>query len=160
MMFIMLVGHLMRNFIFSKRAGALVRRIAWLSMIGIGISVTAFLIVLFVMNGMNASIRKRILGLEPHLTLTVQTASSSESLELHPVFQRLKENPENRVYVYESQDVIIRTQDGQFRGGIARGVNEQSLRHFLQMVQEMNVSQKEPGARPFFDPRMFRAKAK
>lgn len=149
---VMLVGHFMRNFIFSKRAGALVRRIAWLSMIGIGISVTAFLIVLFVMNGMNASIRKRILGLEPHLTLTIPAATSSESLELHPAFQRLKENPLNRVYVFESQDVIIRTQDGQFRGGIARGVTEESLKNFMQMVREMNPNKTNDSGKPYWDP--------
>jgi lipoprotein-releasing system permease protein len=140
---LMLVGHFIRNFIFSKRAGALVRRIAWLSMIGIGISITAFLVVLFVMNGMNASIRKRILGLEPHLSLTIPAASSGESLEIHPAFLRLKENPENRVYVYESQDVIIRTQDGQFRGGVARGVTEESLKNFLQMIHQMQLKSDE-----------------
>lgn len=148
----MLVGHLFRHFIFSKRAGALVRRIALLSMIGISISVTAFLVVLFVMNGMNASIKKRILGLEPHLYIQVPAASSIKLLEAHPVFQRVRENPDNKAYVYENQDIIIRSQDGQFRGGIARGVSQESLMHFMEQLQKMDsqASVKEEKAEPYF----------
>lgn len=135
--------HLFRHFIFSKRAGALVKRIAWLAMVGIGLSTTAFLVVLFVMNGMNASIKSRILGLEPQLNLTVADAKSAKALESHPVIQRLKELPDNRAYVFETQDVIIRSQDGQFRGGIARGVSPESLEFMMQQLQRMDL-QKRP----------------
>lgn len=149
----MLVGHLFRHFIFSKRAGALVKRISWLSMIGISISVTAFLVVLFVMNGMNATIKKRILGLEPHLYVQVAGVSSASLLEASPVFQRLKETPENKAYVYETQDVIIRSQDGQFRGGIARGVNKESLSYFIDQLQQMEKkSQSKDSPTYFWDP--------
>lgn len=141
----MLVGHLFRHFIFSKRAGALVKRISWLSMIGISISVTAFLVVLFVMHGMNAAIKKRILGLEPHLYVTVPAVTSTTGLENHPVFQRLKEDPSTKAYIYESQDVIIRSQDGQFRGGIARGVSKESLGHFIEQLQQMDSKSKLNG---------------
>lgn len=146
----MLVGHLFRHFIFSKRAGALVRRIAWLSMVGISISVTAFLVVLFVMNGMNGSIRQRILGLEPHLYVQVAGVGTSQGLESHPVFQRLKENPENRAYVYESMDVIIRSQDGQFRGGIARGVTRESLEHFIEQLQKADRKSDDRSSPAYF----------
>lgn len=146
----MLVGHLFRHFIFSKRAGALVRRIAWLSMVGICISVTAFLVVLFVMNGMNGSIRQRILGLEPHLYIQVAGVGTSQGLESHPVFQRLKENPANRAYVYESMDVIIRSQDGQFRGGIARGVTRESLEHFIEQLQKVDRKNEDRSSPAYF----------
>lgn len=126
------------------------RRISWLSIIGIAISVTAFLIVLFVMNGMNASIKKRILGLEPHLYVQVANVQSPTVLESHPVFQRLREHPENQAYVYETQDVIIRSQDGQFRGGVARGVSRESLEHFIEQLQQMNSQ--NGGSSYFWDP--------
>ncbi|MGZ6411524.1 MAG: FtsX-like permease family protein [Bdellovibrio sp.] len=106
-------------------------------MIGIAISVIAFLVVLFVMNGMNASIKKRIMGLEPHLYAHVQGIESATGLEAHPVYQRLKEDPSNKIYVYETQDVIIRSQDGQFRGGIARGVTRESLGYFIDQLQHL-----------------------
>jgi lipoprotein-releasing system permease protein len=149
----MLVWHLFRHFIFSQRAGALIKRISWLSLIGITISVTAFLVVLFVMNGMNASIKKRILGLEPHLYVQVSGVGSAAIMESLPVFQRIKENPENRAHVYETQDVIIRTQDGQFRGGIARGVSKASLEHFIEQLQKMErKSQDKDVPTYFWDP--------
>lgn len=134
----MLVGEFFHHFIFSKRAGALIKRIAWLSMGAISISVTAFLVVLFVMNGMNASIKKRIMGLEPHLYVSVPNMNSPQALEIHPVFQRLKEDDANKVYVYETQDVIIRSQDGQFRGGIARGVTRDSLEYFSDQLRSLD----------------------
>lgn len=146
----MLVWHLFSHFIFSKRSGALIKRISWLSVIGICISVTAFLVVLFVMNGMNASIKKRIVGLEPHLYVQVSGVNSASVMESLPVFQRIKENPENRAYVYETQDVIIRTQDGQFRGGIARGVTKESLEHFIDQLQKMEGKNQDKDAPTYF----------
>ena len=153
----MLVGEFFRHFIFSKRAGALVKRIAWLSMGAISISVTAFLVVLFVMNGMNASIKKRIMGLEPHLYVSVPNMKSPQALETHPAFQRLKEDDANKVYVYETQDVIIRSQDGQFRGGIARGVTRESLEYFSDQLRSLDkkIGPKEnssPASSSFWDP--------
>lgn len=148
-----MVGHLFSHFIFSKRAGSLIRRIAWLSVIGISVSVTAFLVVLFVMNGMNESIKKRILGLEPHLYIQVPAVQNITVLESHPVLQRVLETPENKAAVYESMDVIIRTQDGQFRGGIARGSSRESLEHFISQLQKMD--QKKEGNKSsvyFWDP--------
>ncbi|WP_413587513.1 FtsX-like permease family protein [Bdellovibrio sp. HCB274] len=135
----MLVGHLFRHFIFSKRAGALIRRIAFLSIGGITVSVTAFLVVLFVMNGMNASIRKRILGLEPHLYVTVPGVQNAMGLETHPVYSRIKEDPTTQAYVYETQDVILRSQDGQFRGAFARGVTRQSLEYFISELARLDA---------------------
>lgn len=134
----MLVRDFFSHFIFSKRAGALVKRLAWLSVGAICLSTTAFLVVLFVMNGMNASIHKRILSLEPHLYVTVSGVNRGSTLELHPVFQRLKENPENKAYVFETQDVILRTMDGQFHGAIARGVSQESLKFMVDQLKQMD----------------------
>ncbi|QDK45407.1 ABC transporter permease [Bdellovibrio sp. ZAP7] len=148
----MLVGHLFRHFIFSKRAGALIRRIAFLSIGGITVSVTAFLVVLFVMNGMNASIRKRILGLEPHLYVTVPGMQNALGLEAHPVFSRIKEDTTTQAYVYETQDVILRSQDGQFRGAFARGVTRPSLEHFISQLAKLDSDkpQSSRGGPPSF----------
>ncbi|HWU43823.1 MAG TPA: ABC transporter permease, partial [Bdellovibrio sp.] len=151
----MLVSHLFRHFIFSQRAGALVKRIAWLSMGAICLSVTAFLVVLFVMNGMNASIKSRIVGLEPHLYVTVPGARTATVLENHPAFQRLKEDEGNRAYVYETQDVIIRSQDGQFRGGIARGVTRPSLEYFIEQLQQLDAKKLSAAQRKEESPGYF-----
>lgn len=134
----MLGWHLFTHFIFSARAGALIRRIAWLSVVSILLSVFSFLVVLFVMNGMNDSIQNRLLALEPHLYVTVPGIKSTVLLEAHPAYQRLKENPENRAYLFETQDLIIRTMDGQFRGAIARGVSSESLQFLMDQVRKLD----------------------
>lgn len=114
------------------------RRIAWLSLVAIAVSVTAFLLVLFVMNGMNQSIRNRVLALEPHLTIQVHGHSWNMNLESLPIYQRLKETPEYKVSVYESQDVILRTMDGQSRGAQARGMTENSFKLFISELKRLD----------------------
>lgn len=153
----MLVRDFFSHFIFSRRAGALVKRLAWLSVVAIGLSATAFLVVLFVMNGMNASIHKRMLALEPHLYVTVNGVNKGNLLEVHPVFQRLKENEENKSFVYETQDVILRTLDGQFHGAIARGVSAESLRFMIDHITELDQKKSHPGS-DFWQPEQLPGK--
>ncbi|MFZ4402666.1 MAG: hypothetical protein ACOYOK_01075 [Pseudobdellovibrionaceae bacterium] len=119
----MLTLHFIKNLIFSTRSSSLVRRISMLSLINITLSVTAFLLVLFVMTGMNTSIRERIWALEPHLNIKVQAAPSTDFLRTHPVFQKLQQYEKSQVYEFESQDILIRSMDGQFRGAVARGMS-------------------------------------
>ena len=142
----MLAWHFFTHFIFSPRAGALIRRIAWLSIVSILLSVTSFLLVLFVMNGMNDSIQKRLLALEPHLYVTVPGIKTTSLLEAHPVYQRLRENPENKAYIFETQDLIIRTIDGQFRGAIARGVSAESLKFMTEQIHRLDRAHYEKTA--------------
>lgn len=135
-----MVWYFFRRLIFSARAGALVRRIAWLSLVSITVSVTAFLIVIFVMGGMNESIQKRILALEPHLTLTQKKPDKALLTQLAPVLSDLKkDDPQMRSSVFESQDVIIRTLDGKFRGAVARGMSKESFEEFIQQLNALQI---------------------
>lgn len=128
-----------KKLIFSKRSNSIVRRIAWLSLVSITLSVMCFLIVLFVMNGMNKNIEKRTLLLEPHLVITQLPIESSQN-QLANLSQRQQAQDQilrqvknfykedlNFVDRFEKQDVIIRTYDGQFRSAMARGVSTASL---------------------------------
>lgn len=133
---------LLKKFIFSHRAGALIRRIAWLSMISIFISVSAFLIVLFVMNGMNQGIERRILALEPHLSVEVSGVQTPALLEVHPVYNKLKQEKNFTVSIFEAQDVVIRTAEGQFRGAVAQGISSETMIHMQQKVDELNSLKK------------------
>ena len=58
----------LKKLVLSDRSGSLIKRISILSFFAIVLSLTAFFIVLFVMNGMNRNIKTRIMGLEPHIT--------------------------------------------------------------------------------------------
>ena len=63
----MLTWHIFKNFLFSKRSGALIRTIARVCVIGIGVGVFALVVVIGVMGGFNLSIQDRLLKVEPHV---------------------------------------------------------------------------------------------
>lgn len=133
----MLFWHFFRQLILSRRAGSLIRRIAFLSIAAIGLSVFAFLVVLFVMNGMNGSIRDRLLALEPHLVLTAETLKSAEEVATDPASRAAARDPSAKIAFFESQDVIVRTLSGQFRGVVAKGIDEEGLQDFMNEVRRL-----------------------
>ncbi|MCK6599864.1 MAG: ABC transporter permease, partial [Bdellovibrionaceae bacterium] len=135
-----MVVYFFKKLILSSRAGNLVRRISRLSMIGIGVSAFAFLTVLFVMSGMNKSIESRIVALEPHLSLKKENNKSVSFLESHIIKDFFKEHKAKRISIYETQDVILRSMDGQFRGAIAQGFSRESLENFYYNLKELEKS--------------------
>lgn len=137
----MLDWHLFRHLVLSRRAGSLVRRIALLSTSAIFVSVTAFLVVLFVMKGMNRSIEKRVLALEPHLVLELGPNAEADA---RAFVEKIAGQEDLKSSRYESQDVILRSLDGQFQGAVARGLDAQGLRDFWAEVQRLQKRQNGP----------------
>ncbi len=133
---------LFKRFILSKRSGALIKRLAWISVIQIALSLFAFILVLSVMNGMNLSIADRVTSLEPDLVLEFPGATSSAALEMQPAVMRVRENPQAVVDVFEQSDVIVRTMDGLYRGLVAKGLSQTSLERFSRAIQQMDQKQK------------------
>ncbi len=78
----------------------------------------AFFVILFVMNGMNLNIKKRIMALEPHL-VTTHLPKDDQNVQLAM--------PDQVLVPYQSFDLILRTIDGQFRGSQAVGYNGRGL---------------------------------
>lgn len=122
-----------QKLILSKRSGALIRRITILSFLAIVISLISFFVVLFVMNGMNLNIKKRIIALEPHLT-TYQKLDEDQTVK--------QIIPKSEVIYFQSFDLILRTIDGQFRGGQATGYNDEGLKlwmnHLVKLQEKGN----------------------
>ena len=111
-----------KKLILSKRSGSLIRRITILSFSAIVISLTSFFIVLFVMNGMNLNIKKRIMALEPHLT-TYQKPSEDQQVQSRVI--------QSENLLFQGFDLILRTIDGQFRGAQATGYNAVGLETWM-----------------------------
>lgn len=129
--------HFFQHLILSKRTGSLVRRISALSAISIFLSVFAFLLVLFVMNGMNANIRDRLIALEPHLVVRAPTVSPQVVKDLEETNKLLTAWGVD-VRPFEEQDVILRTMDGAFRGAQSRGVDASSLEKFAAELKRLD----------------------
>lgn len=118
------------RFLFSSRAGALIKIISWLSIFGIGIGVSSLIIVLSVMNGFNRSIRERKFSVEPHLIVLFEQKSIKE-VEQHPATLWLRQQKKIQMSVTETQDIILRSSDGFVQGAVAQGVSNDTLRLLL-----------------------------
>ncbi len=133
-----------RRYLFSKRAGALIRTIAWICFFGVALGVLSLIIVISVMNGFNGTIRQRLLAIEPHLVIE-WPRSSHESpqlareklLSLKNEFDQVKEI---KSVLVESQDVILKTLEGTFGGAIAKGMNSASLGDLLNSINQSSRS--------------------
>jgi len=125
-----------RHYLLSRRAGSLIRTVAWLCMCGVALGVMALVVVTSVMNGFNEQIRRRLLAVEPHLVVRIPGVSQAEALKSHPLFRDLKIRPDTQVEVYENQEVIIRTIDGLFQGAIAKGIEPGALGYIIEQTRK------------------------
>lgn len=126
----------LKKLILSQRSGSLMRRISFLSFFAVTLSVSVFLIVLFVMNGMNKSITNRIIALDPNITAHFNSKFNDKK-----EFE-IKSDSNYTALRFDSYDLIIRTIDGQFRGANALGYNQQDFQFWinkLNKIKEKNL---------------------
>jgi len=131
---VLILDFFQRFLIFAKQ-GSVVRRISWLTIFGLTVSLAAFVIVMSVMTALNISQKQRTLAVEPHLTIEVPGINRIQNLMNHPVNYKARSFPDAVVFPYESQDVILRTMDGKFKGAMARGIEWTSLQNTLHRVR-------------------------
>lgn len=132
------------KFLFSRRAGALVKTISWLCVFGIGVGVGALILILSVMNGFNKSMKARKFSAEPHLVIYLGKMPIAEAKVL-PVVEWLNSQPGFQYDFTENQDVILRNDEGFVQGGIAQGVSQETLAYIL---NETRKRQKKQSLRP------------
>ncbi len=120
-----------RHYLLSRRAGSLIRTVAWLCMCGVSLGVMALIVVTSVMNGFNDQIRNRLLAVEPHLIAKIPGVASADKLRTLPIYDFLKNRPDTQTEVFENQEVIIRTVDGLFQGAIAKGIEPGALGYII-----------------------------
>lgn len=124
------------RFLFSKRAGAVIRRISWLTVGGLTVSVAALIVVLSVMRALNERVQERTLATEPHLWVEVPGVSA-QVLDTHPVVEKIRAHADWRSFAEETQDVILRTLDGRFQGAVARGMTDAGLATLLKQINSV-----------------------
>lgn len=131
----MISFEIFKRFFLSSRSGALIKRLSFISLAQIVLSLFAFVVVLSVMSGMNLSIEKRVNSLEPDLILEIPEVKSIDQFKIQPIISRLTDDHYEVDYV-ENSDVILRTADGFYRGLLARGLSEKALQA---MAHNLNV---------------------
>lgn len=138
-----------KNYLLSRRSGALVRIIAWHCILGIGMGVAALVIVLAVMNGFNLTIRNRMLSVEPHLVLTQKarpTVEQEQQLKAH--LESIAPGAVASIERFESQDLILRSAEGLFGGAVAKGYENSAIRDLLHRIW---TSTRNAGPEPDWD---------
>ncbi len=131
-----------RHFLLSRRAGSLIRTIAWLSIVSVAIGVFALVVVLSVMNGFHHSIRKRLLAAEPHLVFNLERTPIDDQMGLSPPVLSYLRKENGIPDVVERQDVVLRTGDGVFAGAEARGLDRAAVIRLIHAVEEANRDEK------------------
>jgi len=116
------------RYMWGSSKASVVKTIATLSVLGISLGVLAMVVVLSVMQGFDDAIKNRLLGAEPHLV------TGENSAEVRPTIEKIlgKRGVAQR---YSKQDVIVRTVDGIFAGGVAQGEEPIGLANLAKRIR-------------------------
>lgn len=82
-----------RRYLASRKKGRLLSFITWISLGGITVGVTALIVVIGVMNGMQEEIRGKILGSTPHVMI-LQHGQSLRLADWRSVIETVRANPD------------------------------------------------------------------
>ncbi len=122
-----------RKFLFSKNAGSVTKAIAWLSLLGIGVSTMAMVVVTSVMGGFGNAIEDRLINFEPHLIVKAKTDDIRlEKNMLTDLAADLKKKTKLNAFLFDQEQIVLRTPSGHYSGAIAKGLEEKSLQHFIE----------------------------
>lgn len=137
-----MVGDFFWRFLFSKRAGSIVRKISWLSSLALTVSIASLIVVMSVMKALNTNIRTRLLAVEPHLVIESTDNAKWPATEAE-IQKRQVLAPDWKIFPFELQDVILRTPEGRFRGAVARGLTPESLDFIMGEVERVKAGAKK-----------------
>lgn len=127
-----MVYNFLKAYMFSKKAGSHVKKMAWISLIGIFVGSFSLVLVLSIMSGFNKSIESRLLRHEPHLVVRTSKANSLKKV-------RSFLSPKDRVHPFESQDLILKSVSGSLGGAEALGLEEEALKRTLSLYYDKEM---------------------
>lgn len=122
-----------QRYLFSNRGGAVIRTMARLCWVATLIGVFSLVVVASVMNGFNRSIHNKLLGVAPHISIQGTTAEIEKIKMLYANSSEITEKSD-----FYKQDIILRSLDGRFSAGIAKGLDVEALNGFFERVSRLN----------------------
>ncbi len=125
--------YLALKFLSGKRRSFLFSSLTFMAVLGVVVSVVAFLVVESVMSGFGKDLQAKILGFSSHLTLSLgEGADHVPSL----ITELQKKNKEvNEIVRFVEGEGVIRTQEGEVQGVRIRGIDEKNP----PLLREMKV---------------------
>lgn len=142
-----------KRFLFSKRSNAVIRRVSFICLLGLVVSIGALVVVFNVMGGLGQSIKDSFLKTEPHIIISFDNSFSDSFVEKQEsrIKNLLQANDLSegvlKFYFFETVDLVLRTDKGSFSGAMARGYDAKNLEMILMGIptihsefnQEKNV---------------------
>ena len=136
------------RYLFSKRANSVVRRVSFICLLGLVISIGSLLIVFNVMGGLGQAIKERFLETEPHIIISLEKQQEEGAFSFPEGYiqtqkKKIKKTLKSEgldsevtsLSFFESVDIVIRTPKGVFSGAVARGYDSHWLESFLQKIR-------------------------
>ena len=134
------------KYLFTRSRASVVRTIALVSVGGVGVGVMAMVVVLSVMNGFDDAIRNRLLNVESHIHVKGVEPTPELEVQLKQVVGSL-----GSVQSFAQQDVIIRTMDGYYSGGVAKGLDDQALTNLAKAAEKIQLFTDDAESSTSFD---------
>ncbi len=98
----------------------------------------SFVLILTIMNGFNKNIQSRFLDSKPHMMIT----GSSADLESFKEKASKQLSKSDRIYNFETQDVVIKGYNGQLNGAVAQGLDVKALES-IKPLEGINLKNNE-----------------
>ena len=135
--------YLFRRYFLSSRSNSLIRKVSWICLGGMTVSVAALILIVSIMGGFGEAIKSRLLSKEAHLVIhfkdnpflkkykesssNIKKKSLFFNKEEHPIIfssltQKQKEGIKE-VVIFENQDLILKGPDS-FKGVLAIGYSK------------------------------------
>src|SRR5690606_12017871 len=112
-----------KKFLFSKNAGSVTKAIAWLSLLGIGVRTMAMVVVTSVMGGFGNANEERLINFEPLIIVKAKTKDTRlEKNHLTDLAEDLKTKVKLNAFLFDQEQIVLRTSSGHYSGAIARGL--------------------------------------
>lgn len=115
----------------AKRKQGFISLVGFLSVAGVAVGVMALVIVIAVMSGAEKDLRKRILGMEPHLILNSKSGPFPDYRDVSSIIKKNKNV--SRALPYLSGEVMLRSKWG-LKGTIIRGVDTESDKQVIKGI--------------------------
>lgn len=147
-----MISSFLKAYIFTRRSGALVRIIGWISLVGAALSVVAMVVVTSVMQGFGGGIRDRLLAVEPHVVVEL-SSEQPDYANVASLVQDINKIEKAKAHLYETQDLMIRTVDGLYSGAAGHGIDSGTLKNILEGLDVKRRKTKRDQLR--LDPRDF-----
>ncbi|MDR3567126.1 MAG: lipoprotein-releasing ABC transporter permease subunit [Syntrophobacteraceae bacterium] len=121
------------RYLLAKRRQTFVSLISFISIAGVGVGVTALIVVLAVMNGFHADLRNRILGVTAHVNITSYAGSISSYKEAMSKVDRQSGVVESTPYIYAP----VMMSANRSSGAILYGIDPFSASKVIRLQQNL-----------------------